>query len=40
MTSTLLDESVPIPDRFGESPIPIPDHFGKLPLPIPDLDRR
>ena len=38
MTSTLLDVSVPIPDRFGESPIPIPDHFGKLPLPIPDLD--
>ncbi len=38
MTSTLLDERVPIPDRFGESPIPIPDDFGKLPIPIPDLD--
>ncbi len=37
MTSTLLDERVPIPDRFGESPVPIPDHFGKLPVPIPDL---
>ncbi len=38
MTSTLLDERVPIPDRFGEPPIPIPDDFGKLPVPIPDLD--
>ena len=32
MTSTLLDERVPIPDRFGEPPIPIPDDFGKLPV--------